>query len=225
MLARCEAGCDWLEQSLTRNVLITSLGQTRDQSQQRPSFQLWQIPPFNFCPRSIETQTVKHEWNKQLSMGASRPETFIPNLRAQVTAIVDSVENIASTWEYRLAVGWTIMTRDNNNTNINICPHYVSSRELQPVNRAESKHRAIISIISSGQLSPGLVTGHWSLDHLGPDHLLEGTGARPPPSWPELAAIIHARHYWHPWFWAGEAILWKVTESKWPLCCQRYYNG
>ena len=162
MLARCEAGCDWLEQSLTRNVLITSLGQTRDQSQQRPSFQLWQIPPFNFCPRSIETQTVKHEWNKQLSMGASRPETFILNLRAQVTAIVDSVENIASTWEYRLAVGWTIMTRDNNNTNINICPHYVSSRELQPVNRAESKHRAIISIISSEQLSPGLVTGHWT---------------------------------------------------------------
>ena len=92
-------------------------------------------------------------------MGASGPETFIPNLRAQVTAIVDSVENIASTGEYRLAVGWTIMTRDNNNTNINICPHYVSSRELQPVNRAESKHRAIISIISSGQLSPGLVTG------------------------------------------------------------------
>ena len=93
-------------------------------------------------------------------MGASRPVTFIPNLRAQVTAIVDSVENIASTGEYRLAVGWTIMTRDNNNTNINICPHYVSSRELQPVNRAESKHRAIISIISSGQLSPGLVPGH-----------------------------------------------------------------
>ena len=46
------------------------------------------------------------------------------------------------------AVGWTIMRRDNNNTNINICPHYVSSRELRPV--TQSKHReAIVSIISS----------------------------------------------------------------------------
>ena len=115
-------------------------------------------------------------------MGASGPETFIPNLRAQVTAIVDSVENIASTWEYRLAVGWTIMTRDNNNTNINICPHYVSSRELQPVNRTESKHRAIISIISSGQLSPGLVTGP-----PGPGPPVGGDRSQAPsPSWPEL---------------------------------------
>lgn len=98
--------------------------------------------------------------------GASSPETFMPNLwaEAEVPAIVDSVENIASTWEYHRAGLWLDnYDRDNNNTNINICPHYVSSRELQPMNRTESKHRAcIISIISSGTIVTWPGGPHWS---------------------------------------------------------------
>ena len=118
-----------------------------------------------FVPEPLKLkQSNMNETNS--FMGASSPETFMPILwaEAEVPAIVDSVENIASTWEYDRAGLWVDnYDRDNNNTNINICPHYVSSRELQPVNRTESKHWAcIISIISSGTIVtwPGPLTGH-----------------------------------------------------------------
>ena len=145
-----------------------------------------------------------------------------------------------------LGCGWTIMT-EITTTPISISVPIMCHRESysQWIGPRANTEPALSALYHRGQLSPGqgrsLVTRSRGQDagargppgHLGPDHLLEGFVARTPS--PQLqrpaltsqsvAAIIHARHYWHPWFWAGETILWKVTESKWPLCCQRYCNG
>ena len=212
-LARCKPveRCDWLragsDQECTNYLSRGKPGPARDQA-----FNCDKFFHLTFVPAPLKLKQSNMNETNSLMEASGGPESFM----LQPLKLKRLLLSLCRQYCLYLrisparAVGWTIMRRDNNNTNINICPHYVSSRELRPVNRTESKHRpGIVSIISSednchlaGVWSPGARSRMQGPgDHLDPDHLLEGIGPPPPvrassPDQPlALWSIIHARHY------------------------------
>ena len=188
---------------MTRNVLITSLGPVRDLAHNCDKFL-----HLTFVPAPLKLKQSNMNETNSLREASGGPESFMLQplkLKRRLLLTLCREYCLYLRISPARAVGWTIMRRDNNNTNINICPHYVSSRELQPVNRTESKHRAcIISIISSGTIVTWPGGDHWSPGARGPPGPgppVGGVCSCPPsPQRPVLtsqsvAAIIHARHY------------------------------
>ena len=133
---------------MTRNVLITSVGPVRDLAHNCDKFL-----HLTFVPAPLKLKQSNMNETNSLREASGGPESFMLQplkLKRRLLLTVCREYCLYLRISPARAVGWTIMRRDNNNTNINICPHYVSSRELRPVNRTQSKHReAIVSIISS----------------------------------------------------------------------------
>ena len=164
-------GCDWLRGANDQEC-ANYLSWGKPEAGKDQAFNCDKFLHLTFVPEPLKLkQSNMNETNS--FMGASSPETFMPNLwaEAEVPAIVDSEENIASTWEYHRAVAgqlWPEITTTPISISVPIMCHRESySQWIGP--RANTEP-ALSALYHRGQLSPGQggITGHQEPgDHLG----------------------------------------------------------
>ena len=167
--ARCKpvGRCDWLragsDQECTNYLSRGRPGPARDQA-----FNCDKFFHLTFVPAPLKLKQSNMNETNSLMEASGGPESFMlqPLKLKRLLLTLCREYCLYLRISPARAVGWTIMRRDNNNTNINICPHYVSSREQTQT--WHCKHYII-----GGQLSPGrgLVTRSQEQD----------AGARRPP--------------------------------------------